>query len=161
MEDGITPAGRPVADVREAEAHRTVFLDAIREEDLSMNRILEWHKRLFEGTKGDIAGKLRHYDVGVGQSKFTPPPHGAVGTLAGAFFEWYESSKVLNPVELAALVHLKFVTIHPFGDGNGRVSRLMMNHVLYRSGYPMVSASPTQFGPPSAPKSTLCSSSVP
>ena len=139
LEDGITPAGRPVADVREAEAHRTVFLDAIREEDLSMNRVLEWHRRLFDDTKGDIAGKLRHYDVGVGQSKFTPPPHGAVGTLAGAFFEWYESSKkVLNPVELAALVHLKFVTIHPFGDGNGRVSRLMMNHVLYRSGYPMM-----------------------
>ncbi len=139
LEDGITPAGRPMVDVREAEAHRTVFLDAIREENLSMNRVMEWHRRLFEGTKKDIAGKLRYYDAGVGQSKFMPPSHGAVGTLVSAFFEWYETSKkVLNPVELAALVHLKFVTIHPFGDGNGRVSRLMMNHVLYRSGYPMM-----------------------
>ena len=139
LEDGITPAGRPMVDVREAEAHRTVFLDAIREENLSTNRVMEWHRRLFEGTKKDIVGKLRYYDVGVGQSKFMPPSHGAVGTLVSAFFEWYETSKkVLNPVELAALVHLKFVTIHPFGDGNGRVSRLMMNHVLYRSGYPMM-----------------------
>ena len=35
-------------------------------------------------------------------------------------------------------MHLKFVSIHPFGDGNGRISRLIMNHVLYRSGYPML-----------------------
>ena len=139
LEDGITPAGKPMVDVREAEAHRAVFLDAIREENLSMNRVMEWHRRLFEGTKEDIAGKIRHYDVGVGQSKFMPPSHNVIDTLVSAFFEWYETKKkVLNPVELAALVHLKFVTIHPFGDGNGRVSRLMMNHVLYRSGYPMM-----------------------
>lgn len=139
LEDGITPARRPIGDVWEAEAHRTVFLDAIREGDLSRDRVTEWHRRLFEGTKEDIAGKIRDYDVGVAQSRFMPPPHGAVGGLVSGFFGWYEASKnVLNPVELAALVHLKFVTIHPFGDGNGRVSRLMMNHVLYRSGYPMM-----------------------
>ena len=62
-----------------------------------------------------------------------------MGALVGLFFEWHEANrKVLHPVELAALVHLKFVTIHPFGDGNGRISRLMMNHVLHRSGYPMM-----------------------
>ena len=44
-------------------------------------------------------------------------------SLVSAFFEWYETSKkALNPVELVALAHLKFVTIHPFGDGNGSVS---------------------------------------
>ena len=44
----------------------------------------------------------------------------------------------IHPVELAALVHLKFVTIHPFGDGNGRISRLMMNFVLNYNKYPML-----------------------
>lgn len=138
LEDGIAPT-RPVVDVREAEAHRTVFFDAIREECMSMDQVMGWHRRLFEGTKEDIAGKIRDYNVKVSQSKFTPPSHQAVGGLIKDFFEWYNADKgVLNPVELAALVHLKFVTIHPFGDGNGRVSRLMMNHVLYRSGYPMM-----------------------
>ena len=57
LEDGITPASRPVDDVREAEAHRTVFLDAIREGGLSRDRVVEWHRRLFGDTKEDIAGK--------------------------------------------------------------------------------------------------------
>jgi Fic family protein len=41
-------------------------------------------------------------------------------------------------VRLAGLTHLKFVTIHPFGDGNGRLSRLLMNYVLNKNGYPML-----------------------
>ncbi|MBU4493217.1 MAG: Fic family protein, partial [Nanoarchaeota archaeon] len=41
----------------------------------------------------------------------------------------------------AALVHLKFVTIHPFSDGNGRISRLIMNFVLNRHGYPLLNIS--------------------
>jgi Fic family protein len=41
-------------------------------------------------------------------------------------------------VLLAALVHLKLVTLHPFGDGNGRASRIAMNIVLYRKGFPML-----------------------
>ena len=44
----------------------------------------------------------------------------------------------MPPAELAAVAHLKFVTIHPFGDGNGRVSRLIMNFILNRKGYHMM-----------------------
>lgn len=139
LEDGITPSNRPSVDVREAESHRRVFLDAIGKECLSIDKIIEWHRRLFEDTKGDVAGKVRDYNAAVSQSRFIPPPHQAVGGLIKGFFEWYETdTKTLNPAELAALAHLKFVTIHPFGDGNGRISRLMMNHVLHGHGYPMM-----------------------
>ena len=44
----------------------------------------------------------------------------------------------MHAVELAALVHLKLVTIHPFADGNGRISRLIMNFVLNKHGCPML-----------------------
>ncbi|MEK6783581.1 MAG: Fic family protein [Bacteroidota bacterium] len=55
--------------------------------------------------------------------------------------EWYNDSvkqKKLHPVEIAALIHYKFVRIHPFDDSNGRTSRLLMNYVLLRFGYPPV-----------------------
>ena len=68
-----------------------------------------------------------------------PPMPSELETELKEFFDWYNKSKdKLNPVELAALVHLKFVTIHPFGDGNGRISRLMMNFVLHKNNYPMM-----------------------
>jgi len=59
--------------------------------------------------------------------------------LLSEFFDWYKKAKKeLHPVELAALAHLKFVTIHPFSDGNGRLSRLMMNFVLNKREFPML-----------------------
>lgn len=54
---------------------------------------------------------------------------------------WYnEAAKnnTIHPVELAAVLHYKFVCIHPFDDGNGRISRLTMNYHLLKNGYPPV-----------------------
>ena len=42
-----------------------------------------------------------------------------------------------HPIEFAALIHLRLVTIHPFVDGNGRTARLLMNLALLQSGYPV------------------------
>jgi len=54
--------------------------------------------------------------------------------------EFYDTKKaVLHPVVLAAEMHLRLVTIHPFIDGNGRTSRLLMNLLLLKSGYPIIS----------------------
>ena len=103
-----------------------------------MQIVLYWHKKLFERTKPDIAGKTRTHQVVISMSKFVPPMPAEIDFLLNEFFDWYKKNEnKLNPVELAALVHLKFVTIHPFGDGNGRISRLMMNFVLNKFGYPM------------------------
>ncbi len=53
--------------------------------------------------------------------------------------EWYQDEKdSLHPITLAAVFHHKFVLIHPFDDGNGRISRLLMNYILIRQGYPPV-----------------------
>lgn len=55
--------------------------------------------------------------------------------------DWYneaEQSGELSPVELAALFHYRYIRIHPFEDGNGRVARLMVNYILSRHGWPMI-----------------------
>ncbi len=58
----------------------------------------------------------------------------------GDLIAWYRSEEAgeLHPVERAALLHYRFVRIHPFDDGNGRISRLLMNYALLKSGYPPV-----------------------
>lgn len=53
--------------------------------------------------------------------------------------DWYNDEKTgLHPITLATIFHHKFVLIHPFDDGNGRLSRLMMNYILLRFGYPPI-----------------------
>lgn len=139
LEKGITPKDKPIADIKEAEAHKKLFYKILKfQGDLSYNTILEWHELLFRETKPDLAGKIRKYRVGISGSKHTPPLPVEIYPLLEDFFKWYNKYKEkIHPVELAAFVHLKFVTIHPFGDGNGRISRLMMNFVLNKKGYPM------------------------
>ena len=140
LERGMTPGERPLGDVKEAEAHEKLFYEMLGwDKDISMETILYCNKRLLEGTKPDIAGKIRSHQVAISGSKFTPPSPVELYPLLQDFLGWYRKNKGrLHPVELAALVHLKLVTIHPFGDGNGRVSRLLMNFVLCRHGSPML-----------------------
>ncbi len=140
LENGISPKEKPVRDIKEAEAHKKVFYDMLNyKKDLSLNIVLHWHRQLFNETKPDAAGKIRKHGIAISMSKFAPPPPVEVDLLLNDFFSWYHKNKdKINPVELAALVHLKFVTIHPFGDGNGRISRLMMNFVLNKYKYPLL-----------------------
>ena len=54
--------------------------------------------------------------------------------------DWYnkEERGALSPVELAALFHYRYIRIHPFEDGNGRIARLLANFILARHDYPMI-----------------------
>jgi Fic family protein len=140
LERGATPRDKPIGDVKEAEAHRELFYEILGyKKDLSLQIILYWHRKLFQATKPDIAGKLREHQVAISGSKFVPPFPAEVYPLLREFFRWYAGNKdKMHPVELAALVHLKFVTVHPFADGNGRISRLLMNFILSKYGYPLL-----------------------
>ena len=140
LEEGITPASKPIRDIKEAEAHKKIFFEMLDyKKDLGLEIVLRWHRNLMQETAKDIAGKIRNHDVAISRSKFKPPMHLELDTLIKEFFDWYnKEKKVLHPAELAALIHLKFVTIHPFTDGNGRISRLMMNFVLKKFNFPML-----------------------
>lgn len=140
LERGITPKNKPIRDVKEAEAHRDLFYEILKlEKEISFHTVLDWHWKLFHVTKPDIAGKIRKHQITISGSKFIPPLAVEVYPMLIGFFKWYNKDKnKLHPVELAAMAHLKFVTIHPFGDGNGRISRLIMNFILNMKKYPML-----------------------
>ncbi|MGF3584562.1 MAG: Fic family protein [Thermoplasmatota archaeon] len=140
LEKGITPSRRPIEDVKETEKHRKVFYEMLSyDKEITLPTILSWHKELFEETKKEEAGKIRDYPVEISGSKYKPPYPIELDFLLTEFFDWYKKNRnKLHPVYLAALVHLKLVTIHPFGDGNGRISRLFMNYILNKHGYPMI-----------------------
>lgn len=75
--------------------------------------------------------------LGEGFRNFTPPGIQTESAMQ-ELVSWYRhecDSPTLNPVEFASLFHFKFVSIHPFDDGNGRMARILMNLILMRNGY--------------------------
>ena len=105
---------------------------------ISLDDILEIHKRVLGFVDPIEAGKFRTTQVFVGD--FVPPEATQLKFLIAEFIEWLNSPEALDlhPIEHAALAHYKLVTIHPFYDGNGRTSRLLMNLILMQAGFPPV-----------------------
>ncbi len=136
IERQIAP-NKSLIDVQETVNHAKVFFKVIQEKRaLSEAVLLDWHKELFEQTKLDIAGVYREYLVRVGS--YRAPDWQDVPKLMKEYISWYKKNKkVLQPVELAAVMHYEFEKIHPFGDGNGRVGRLLMNYILYKHKFPL------------------------
>jgi Fic family protein len=140
LQEQVTPKNKALKFVREAEAHKSIFYQMLENTNkLNLATVLYWHKELFKEADPEIAGKIREHPVAIARSKVELPLPAELSSLLKEFFEWYNKYYgKINPVLMAALVHLKFVSIHPFSDGNGRISRLMMNHTLNSLGYPML-----------------------
>jgi len=140
LKDKIAPKGASTKEVKEAENHEKAF-DFMYDHkgDIDLKFILGLHKTLLEGIDDEIAGKIRDFDVSIAGTVFKPPRDHELKYELKEFFKWYSKAKrKISPFELAGLVHLRFVTIHPFGDGNGRIARLLQNLVLKKYGYPML-----------------------
>ncbi len=136
IHDKIAP-NKPLRDIKETEAHNKVFLQMINQKDKITNALLlKWHKEIFSETKKDIAGKYRDYLVRIGP--YLAPDWQDVQKLMNDLIKFINSKKKINHVELAGRFHYKFEKIHPFGDGNGRIGRLIMNHLLWHNNYPMI-----------------------
>lgn len=135
----LTPHNKPEEDMIEAKNHHKVYLKIIEKlpTTLTDKLILQWHKEMFEKTLPQFAGKLRKEPVYVTNSESTFPHWKFVPKFIKEFLAWYnESQKKIEPVELAGMAHFRYVSIHPFGDGNGRVSRFIMNYILIKNNCP-------------------------
>ncbi len=139
IEDGITIGGKPLKDVYEAIGHAKAYdyiCDLAKSKALTEADLLRLHELFYTKIDKTHAGVYRAVRVFISGSKHPLPAPEKIPSLMKAFISWFnQQENKIHPVEFAALVHQRFVFIHPFVDGNGRVSRLLMNLALLRAGY--------------------------
>ncbi|CEN41927.1 Fic family protein [Capnocytophaga cynodegmi] len=142
IEKGLTIGGKTLNEHLEAVNH-THAIDFIKEiakgnEPITERLITEIHALILKGIDNSNAGRYRNVPVLISGAKHVPPQPYAVPLEMEKLMQWYNDNKdTLHPIELASEMHERLVTIHPFIDGNGRTSRLLMNLILLRWGYPI------------------------
>lgn len=95
------------------------------------------HKIILRGIDDNHAGIYRQSDVFMRGSDVEFPSPKEIPALMKNFISWLQNQQENHPVRIAADAHFKLVSIHPFIDGNGRTTRLLMNLILTLNGYPM------------------------
>ena len=138
---GVTPAKKSQIDAIETKKHYDLFMRLVTSKKLSITKkiMLQWHKEIFDQTKIGEAGNIRSYRVGITTNeKIEFAAVKEIPKKLQEFFKWLNKYDGVNFVVFAALTHYKFVSIHPFGDGNGRISRLITNYVLFEHDCPFM-----------------------
>lgn len=138
--EGITIGGKSIVEHLEAINHREAIL-FIEELIVSNESLSEWniksiHGLILKEIDNQNAGKYRTENVVIGGAIHIPPKYYEIDLLMQNLIrEYREEWQVFNPVVRATLLHGEFVKIHPFIDGNGRTSRLLLNFELMKNGY--------------------------
>lgn len=137
---GLTVSGKSMQEHLEAINHGEAIhyvKDLIsRNTVITSRELLGVHHLILRGINQDEAGRYRRIQVMIQGSSHMPPPPYLVEKQMEDYFIWYERNRSnLHPVVLAAEMHERLVTIHPFIDGNGRTARLIMNMILLQNGF--------------------------
>ena len=146
VDKGITIGGKSVHEHLEAINHSEaveLIIDLVQNKtDLTEYILKQLHGLILRGINKNNAGKYRSVNVMISGSLHRPPEPFMVSKLMEDYFMFYElNKKTMHPVLLSAEMHERLVTIHPFIDGNGRTSRLIMNLVLMQHGFPITNIS--------------------
>lgn len=139
LEDGLTIGGRPLRDFYETVGHGAAYdfmFTLIGERHVTIEDIKNMHRLFYKSIDETNAGTWRKENIIVSGSQYVFPSHQKIDEQMQKLEEWINTERNnYHPVSFAALLHLKFVSIHPFIDGNGRTSRLIMNLALIQDGY--------------------------
>ncbi|GEC79920.1 hypothetical protein FAQ01_27900 [Flavobacterium aquatile] len=140
INEGLTISGKSMREHLEAINHveAIAYIKQLMERNFPFNEreLLSVHNLILRGIIPEDAGRYRRVQVMIKGSSHMPPQPFIVPKEMEDYFIWYSENKgKLHPVILAAEMHERLVTIHPFIDGNGRTSRLVMNLILLQNGY--------------------------
>ena len=139
IEDGLTIEGKPLRDVYEAVGHAKAYdymYELSHNEPLTEEVICNLHKLFYQQMDSERAGQYRKVPVFISGSRYSVSPVAEIDKRMKQLVQWYNNNEnKLHPVVLAAELHKRFVFIHPFIDGNGRMARLLMNLSLMRNDY--------------------------
>jgi len=140
INEGLTISGKSMREHLEAINHQEAigFIKDLIQRNVSLNErdLLSIHNLILRGIIPEDAGRYRKVEAMIKGSTYMPPQPFMVAKEMEDYFIWYEINKnKMHPVILAAEMHERLVTIHPFIDGNGRTSRLVMNLILLQKGY--------------------------
>lgn len=141
--EGITVGGKTMREHLEVINHREAILyveEIVRDkEPLTEWQIKNIHRLVLKGINDNYAGNYRDQQVIISGARHRPPEPFLIKEKMEELINWYNvDAAALHPVEKAAMLHIIFVGIHPFIDGNGRTSRLLLNLELMKSGYPPI-----------------------
>jgi len=141
--EGITVGGKTLREHLEVINHRDAisFVEEIvqKKEPLFEWQIKNFYRLVLKGIDDEYAGVYRSEQVFIAGAKHTPPAHYLIQEKMEQMMNWYDHEGIhLHPIERGAMVHAIFVGIHPFIDGNGRTSRLLLNLELMKDGFPPV-----------------------
>lgn len=145
VNEGVTISGKSMREHLEAINHAQAieFIKDIAKDSIEINErlIKEIHAIILHGIDRDNAGKYRNVPVMISGSQHMPPQPYLIESQMEAFISEYNKKVTDNvhPIVIAAYLHDELVKIHPFIDGNGRTSRLLMNLYLLSKGYVVVS----------------------
>ena len=136
IEEGITTGGKPLKDYLEAKNHADAFryiLDVLsKKKSVTQDDILKIHAVVLKGIDDAFAGRYRNIRVRIKGSSVVLPNPMKVPDLMAEFERYLQTQK--DVITRAIMGHFKFVSIHPFVDGNGRMGRLLMNLILLQNG---------------------------
>lgn len=137
LEEGLSVGGKHLREIYEVINHNKAYQYIKRciAEGLKLNEsiIKNIHAILMENIM--VGGIYRNVDVYISGAEHTPPSPSEMYTQIKGFYLDLIDKTFESPIQCAAWTHAEFVRIHPFVDGNGRTSRLIMNYQLMENGY--------------------------
>jgi Fic family protein len=144
IEHGITIGGKSLRDHLEAVDHYDALLWmrdlAATATPVDESVVCELHRRIVARSQPEIAGTYSRFPRRIAGSPVVFPNPAKIPQLMEEFGVWLTSAP--HDPASAFEAHFRLTAIHPFGDGNGRTARLLVNLLLVRDGYPPVAVRP-------------------